>query len=174
MHQVIYMIENVFFFKLQLVCLNRYHYIYWDTVQDSFSVLLKHDFPIPQAVRFLHECGVLLHYPDKALNLRDLYFIDPGWLCRMMAQVVTVHQINPFIKNGVLRILPSNYSYSIFKLHLHYLVTMLLLKFNQLYVLNYCTRCRSWERKMWTCCLLERSWRTLCFQRIWFRSIYGF
>ncbi|XP_055999651.1 leucine-rich repeat serine/threonine-protein kinase 2-like isoform X2 [Ostrea edulis] len=56
-----------------------------------------------QAVRFLHECGVLLHYPDKALNLRDLYFIDPGWLCRMMAQVVTVHQINPFIKNGILR-----------------------------------------------------------------------
>nr|XP_022298273.1 leucine-rich repeat serine/threonine-protein kinase 2-like isoform X2 [Crassostrea virginica] len=58
---------------------------------------------LQQAVRFLHECGVLLHYPDKSLNLRDLYFIDPGWLCRMMAQVVTVRQINPFIKNGILR-----------------------------------------------------------------------
>lgn len=138
------------------------------------SVFLKHDFPIPQAVRFLHECGVLLHYPDKALNLRDLYFIDPGWLCRMMAQIVTVHQINPFIKNGVLHILPLYYSFNIFKLHLYYLVTMLLLKFYQLYALNYCTHCRSWERKMWTCFLLERSWKTLYFQRIWFPSIYGF
>ncbi|KAJ8302243.1 hypothetical protein KUTeg_021230 [Tegillarca granosa] len=58
---------------------------------------------LQQAVRFLHESGVLLHYDDSTLHLRELYFIDPGWLCRMMAQVVTVPQINPFIKNGILR-----------------------------------------------------------------------
>ncbi|XP_033759236.1 leucine-rich repeat serine/threonine-protein kinase 2-like isoform X1 [Pecten maximus] len=58
---------------------------------------------LKQAVRFLHRSGVLLHYEDAALTLKDLYFIDPGWLCRMMAQVVTVKQINPFIKNGILR-----------------------------------------------------------------------
>ncbi|KAK3610610.1 hypothetical protein CHS0354_009068 [Potamilus streckersoni] len=52
---------------------------------------------LDQAVSFLHECGVLLHYEDTALQLRDFYFLDPGWLCRMMAQVITVHQINPFI-----------------------------------------------------------------------------
>ena len=54
-----------------------------------------------KAVHFLHESGILLHYPEKALNLNNLYFIDPGWLCCMMAQVVTVKQINPFIRNGV-------------------------------------------------------------------------
>ncbi|KAL3853636.1 hypothetical protein ACJMK2_017166 [Sinanodonta woodiana] len=52
---------------------------------------------LDQAISFLHECGVLLHYEDTALQLRDFYFLDPGWLCRMMAQVITVHQINPFI-----------------------------------------------------------------------------
>lgn len=111
------MIENVFFLNCNLsvfIDIITYTGILFRTP----SVSLKHDFPIPQAVRFLHECGVLLHYPDKALNLRDLYFIDPGWLCRMMAQIVTVHQINPFIKNGVLHILPLYYSFSIFKLHL--------------------------------------------------------
>ena len=55
-----------------------------------------------QAVRFLHESGVLLHYDDSSLHLKDYYFIDPGWLCRMMAQVITVRQINPFInQDGV-------------------------------------------------------------------------
>ncbi|XP_071082435.1 leucine-rich repeat serine/threonine-protein kinase 2-like [Haliotis cracherodii] len=52
---------------------------------------------LQQAVRFLHEGGVLLHYNETALQLRDFYFINPGWLCRMMAQVVTVRNINPFI-----------------------------------------------------------------------------
>ncbi|XP_076111293.1 leucine-rich repeat serine/threonine-protein kinase 2-like isoform X1 [Mytilus galloprovincialis] len=56
-----------------------------------------------QAIRFLHEFGILLHYEDASLQLKDLHFIDPGWLCRMMAQVITVRQINPFIKNGILR-----------------------------------------------------------------------
>ena len=56
-----------------------------------------------QAVSYLHEIGVLLHYPDSTLQLRDFYFIDPGWLCRMMAQVITVKQINPFVsKEGVI------------------------------------------------------------------------
>ena len=63
--------------------------------------LLCHYFFILQAIIFLHEFGILLHYEDTALQLKDLYFIDPGWLCRMMAQVITVRQINPFIKNGV-------------------------------------------------------------------------
>lgn len=52
-----------------------------------------------QAVQFLHESGVLLHYDDASLKLKDFYFIDPGWLCRMMAQIITVRQINPFISN---------------------------------------------------------------------------
>ena len=60
------------------------------------------DVSILQAVSYLHESGVLLHYKDSNLQLRDFYFIDPGWLCRMMAQVITVKQINPFItREGV-------------------------------------------------------------------------
>ncbi|XP_019623007.1 PREDICTED: leucine-rich repeat serine/threonine-protein kinase 2-like [Branchiostoma belcheri] len=59
---------------------------------------------LSQAVRFLHESGVLLHYDDPALQLKDLYFIDPEWLCQMMAQVVTVREGNPFVNNkGILK-----------------------------------------------------------------------
>ena len=48
-------------------------------------------------MRFLHEAGIVLHYDDSSMQLSQLYFIDPEWLCRMMAQIVTVHEINPFI-----------------------------------------------------------------------------
>lgn len=40
----------------------------------------------------------MLHYDDPALC--DLYFIDPQWLCTMLACVVTVQEKNPFQKNG--------------------------------------------------------------------------
>ena len=55
---------------------------------------------LQHAVRFLHESGVLLHYDDASLRLRNLYFIDPEWLCRMFAQIVTVREINPFISEA--------------------------------------------------------------------------
>ncbi|XP_070559105.1 leucine-rich repeat serine/threonine-protein kinase 2-like isoform X2 [Ptychodera flava] len=59
---------------------------------------------LPHAIKFLHQSGVLLHYDDPALHLRDLYFIDPQWLCKMMAKIVTVKEINPFIdNNGVMK-----------------------------------------------------------------------
>lgn len=57
---------------------------------------------LQQAVLFLHENGVLLHYNDS--TLRDFYFLDPQWLCDMLAQVVTIKEINPFVKNGVMKI----------------------------------------------------------------------
>lgn len=52
---------------------------------------------ISQAVRFLHTCGVILHYEDSTLKLNDFYFLDPEWLCRLMAQIITVREINPCI-----------------------------------------------------------------------------
>uniref|UniRef100_A0A1I8FGG9 COR domain-containing protein n=1 Tax=Macrostomum lignano TaxID=282301 RepID=A0A1I8FGG9_9PLAT len=55
--------------------------------------LNMNDEKLSQAVRFLHESGVLLHFDDSTYRLNNLYFIDPQWLCRMMAQIVTVKEI---------------------------------------------------------------------------------
>ena len=46
-------------------------------------------FPLP---------GILLHFDDSLLS--DLYFVNPQWLCSMLANVVTVQERNPFQKNG--------------------------------------------------------------------------
>lgn len=54
-----------------------------------------------QATMFLHDNGVILHYDDA--TLRDLYFVDPQWLCDMLAHVVTIREINPFARNGIMR-----------------------------------------------------------------------
>lgn len=55
-----------------------------------------------QATMFLHDNGVLLHYDDA--TLRDLYFVDPQWLCDMLAHVVTIREINPFPRSGIMRL----------------------------------------------------------------------
>ena len=57
---------------------------------------------LSQATKFLHENGVLLHYEDA--TLRDLYFLDPQWLCDMLSHVVTIREINPFAKNGIMKL----------------------------------------------------------------------
>ena len=44
--------------------------------------------------------GVLLHYDDPLL--RDLYFLDPQWLCDMLAHVVTIREVNPHMNNGTM------------------------------------------------------------------------
>ncbi|XP_063703322.1 leucine-rich repeat serine/threonine-protein kinase 1 isoform X2 [Culicoides brevitarsis] len=54
-----------------------------------------------QATMFLHDNGVLLHYDDA--TLRELYFLDPQWLCDMLAHVVTVREINPFARTGIMK-----------------------------------------------------------------------
>nr|QJS39789.1 receptor-interacting serine/threonine-protein kinase 7 [Petromyzon marinus] len=72
-----------------------------DLVADSQIPLDSEE--LPHATRFLHEAGVLLHYDDPALQLTDLYFLDPQWLCSLMAQVVTVREVNPFGSTGLLR-----------------------------------------------------------------------
>ncbi|KAG4071917.1 hypothetical protein HA402_006078 [Bradysia odoriphaga] len=55
-----------------------------------------------QATMFLHDNGVILHYDDA--TLRDLYFLDPQWLCDVLAHVVTIREINPFARNGLMKI----------------------------------------------------------------------
>ncbi|KAH9504825.1 hypothetical protein Btru_062039 [Bulinus truncatus] len=70
----------------------------------SANLELDEDGELQQAISFLHESGVLLHFNETTLQMKDFYFINPGWLCRMMAQVVTVPEINPFIdRNGIMK-----------------------------------------------------------------------
>ena len=52
-----------------------------------------------QAISFLHDSGILLHYEDSSL-LSDLFFINPQWLCSMLAKLITVKETNPFQKQG--------------------------------------------------------------------------
>ena len=42
----------------------------------------------------------MLHYNDQLRGLNTLYFIDPSWLCDMLALVVTVREKNPFVQSG--------------------------------------------------------------------------
>jgi len=43
--------------------------------------------------------GILLHYDEGRLS--DLYFVDPQWLCSMLAKVIAVPEVNSLHKNGV-------------------------------------------------------------------------
>lgn len=43
-----------------------------------------------------------MHYDDA--TLKDLYFLDPQWLCDMLAHVVTIREINPFARTGIMKL----------------------------------------------------------------------
>ena len=40
-----------------------------------------------QAAQFLHDNGVLVHFEDPFCNLDELYILNAGWLCDMVARV---------------------------------------------------------------------------------------
>ena len=66
----------------------------------KFKVCFRDAAELQQATSFLHDNGVLLHYGDS--TLKDLYFLDPQWLCDILAHVVTVREINPYARNGIM------------------------------------------------------------------------
>ena len=65
-------------------------------------IRFRDDTEILQASQFLHENGILIHYNDVALS--DIYFLDPQWLCDILATVVTIREINPFAAKGIMKI----------------------------------------------------------------------
>ena len=56
---------------------------------------------LQQAVKFLHESGVILHYSDLQTQLSELYFLDPEWLCMLMAHIITFRHISFVDDKGV-------------------------------------------------------------------------
>ena len=63
---------------------------------------IQDDEELKTATLFLTDAGSLLHYDDRRHNLHELYFVDPRWLCDMMATIITVKERNSFIKQGIL------------------------------------------------------------------------
>ena len=59
---------------------------------------------LSDAVQYLHHQGTLLHFTDQALKF--VYFLDPQWLCRLMASVIRVPPAGKesLVKNGMCHI----------------------------------------------------------------------
>jgi hypothetical protein len=43
-----------------------------------------------QALKVLNEMGTLLHFEVWSESLKNLYFLDPDWLAKMIAKVLVV------------------------------------------------------------------------------------
>ena len=56
---------------------------------------------LSDAVQYLHHQGTLLHFTDQALKF--VYFLDPQWLCKLMASVIRVPPAGKesLVKNGM-------------------------------------------------------------------------
>lgn len=80
----------------------QYKMLVMHEMQQRYNIAFRDMAELNQATAFLHENGVLLHYEDA--TLKDLYFLDPQWLCDMLAHVVTIREINPFARNGIMKI----------------------------------------------------------------------
>ena len=80
------------------------HHEEFQTMVKQMNLGINTDGELKTATAFLRDVGALLHYDDKRHNIHELYFIDPHWLCKMMAKIVgpdfgeRIHQI----KDGIL------------------------------------------------------------------------
>ena len=76
----------------------QYRSLIFNEMFQRYGFTFRDTAELHQATTFLHENGVLLHYEDS--TLKDLYFLNPQWLCDLLAHIVTIREINPYAKNG--------------------------------------------------------------------------
>ena len=82
-----------------------------ERIKSIHNVTFRDIDELNQATQFLHDNGVLLHYQDVSLS--NLYFLDPQWLCDMLAHVITISPVNMYVKNGTgLRLLLAVWAFS--------------------------------------------------------------
>uniref|UniRef100_A0A0R3RFC1 non-specific serine/threonine protein kinase n=1 Tax=Elaeophora elaphi TaxID=1147741 RepID=A0A0R3RFC1_9BILA len=81
---------------------NDFRTIVQERMLKNYGRAFRDDIEFNHACSFLHENGVILHYED--VTLRELYFLDPQWLCDILAHVITIREINPFARNGLMKI----------------------------------------------------------------------
>ncbi|XP_047124993.1 leucine-rich repeat serine/threonine-protein kinase 2 isoform X2 [Hydra vulgaris] len=62
-----------------------------------------------RALMFLAETGSILNFKDPFYDLKNYIFIDPQWFCQMMARVVTIKEINPYITQGGILSKPDSF-----------------------------------------------------------------
>ena len=77
---------------------NQYKHLVIEKMEQLYQSSFQDVTELTQATQFLHENGILLHYDD--VNLQDYYFLDPQWLCDILASVVTIREINSLAKSG--------------------------------------------------------------------------
>ncbi|VDK83805.1 unnamed protein product [Litomosoides sigmodontis] len=80
---------------------NDFRTIVRERMLKTYGRAFRDDIEFSHACSFLHENGVMLHYED--VTLRELYFLDPQWLCDILAHVITIREINPFARNGLMK-----------------------------------------------------------------------
>ena len=64
----------------------------------KFAVYVYSSFFYLYELDLLLYLGVMFHWDD--LTLKDLYFLNPQWLCDQLAKVITVREINNFAQGG--------------------------------------------------------------------------
>ena len=71
--------------------------------RDKFLNIVDDEEELSDAVQYLHHQGTLLHFTDQAL--KNVYFLDPQWLCKLMASVIRVRPAGKesIVKDGKYR-----------------------------------------------------------------------
>ncbi|XP_047143514.2 leucine-rich repeat serine/threonine-protein kinase 2 isoform X1 [Hydra vulgaris] len=60
------------------------------------------DDDLEPATKFLMNTGTILHFDGANEGLRDIIFINPSWICKLMSKFITVDAVHTFVKNGIL------------------------------------------------------------------------